>query len=158
LGENILDQGEWSPTAIRNVKHVVSDRQTVSQSNQNIKASLAIPGPGELLDVIRDKGIRIARIRRASRSFVIGSKPIVKFTPSGHTNLAYPAVLAWLPIAYDVAVTPASKPGKEEMVEVTNNQFVRWLNDEVFNQSTVIAGRSEVLVKSLTKKIHAGVR
>jgi len=44
------------------------------------------------------------------------------------------------------------------MVEVTNNQFVRWLNDEVFNQSTVIAGRSEVLVKSLTKKIHAGVR
>ena len=158
LGENILKQGEWSPKAIRNVKHVVSDAQMVSQSNQNIKASLAIPGAGELLDVIRSKGIRIAHIRRASRSFVIGSKPIVKVTPPGHTNLSDPAVDAWLPISHDVAVTPASKPGKEEIVEITNSQFVRWLNDEVFKQSIVFAGRSEVLVKSLTNNIHAGTR
>ena len=158
LGENILKQGEWSPTAIRNVKHVVSDAQMVSQSNQNIKASLAIPKDDIILDVIRGKGIRIARIRRASRSFVIGSKPIVKVTPPGHRHLADPAVDAWLPISHDVAVTPASKPGKEEIVEITNNQFVRWLNDEVFNQSIVIAGRSEVLVKSLTKNIQAGAR
>ena len=158
LAEDILRQREWSPTAIRNLNYVVSDAEMVSQSNQNIKASLAIPKDDRILDVIRGKGIRIARIRRASRSFVIGSKPIVKVTPPGHTHLADPAVYAWLPISHDVAVTPASKPGKEEIVEITNNQFVRWLNDAVFNQSITIAGRSEVLVKSLTKNIQAGAR
>ena len=158
LGENILKQKEWSPTAIRNVKHVINDAKIVSQSNQNIRASLAIPGPGELLDVIRGKGIRIARIRRATRSFVIGSKPIVKVTPTGHTNLADTAVDAWLPISHDVAVTPASRPGTEELVEITNNQPVRWLNKAIVKQSIAIAGRSEVLVKSLTKNIQAGAR
>ncbi len=158
LAEDILKQREWSPTAIRNVKHVVNDAQMVSQNNQNIKASLAVPKDARLLDVIRGKGIRIARIRRASRRFIIGSKPIVKFTPPGHTHLADPAVDAWLPISHDVAVTPASKPGKEEIVEITNNQFVRWLNNAILNQSVTIAGRSEVLVKSLTKNIQAGTR
>ena len=158
VAEDILTQREWSPTAIRNLNYVVNDGEIVSQSNQNIKASLAIPKDDIILNVMRGKGIRIARIRRASRSFIIGSKPIVKVTPPGHTHLADPAVDAWLPISHDVAVTPASKPGKEELVEITNNQFVRWLNDEVFNQSIVIAGRSEVLVKSLTKNIQAGAR
>ena len=158
LAEDILKQREWSQTAIQNLKHVVSDDEIVSQSNQSIKAGLAIPGDGELLDVIRGKGIRIARIRRASRSFVIGSKPIVKVTPRGHTHLADLAVDAWLPISHDVAVTPASRPGTEEIFEITNNQFVRWLNKAIVDQSTTIAGRSEVLVKSLTKNIQAGTR
>ena len=154
MAESILRDNSLSSRAISNVKQVISNEEMVFQSNQNIKASLAIPKDDRILDVMRGKGMRIARIRRASRSFIIGSKPIVKVTPPGHTDLSDPAVDAWLPISHDVAVTPASKPGKEEIVEFTNNQFVRWLNDEVFNQSIVIAGRSEVLVKSLTKKLR----
>ena len=154
LAGNILRSRTWSSTAISNVKHVVSDPEMVSQSNQNIRASLAIPKDSRILDVISGKGIRIAWIKKPNKSFVIGSKPIVKVTSEGRTNLADPAVFAWLPVAYDVAVTPALTAGRVELVEITDNRFIRWLNEATLDQSTAIAGRSRALVESLTKKLQ----
>ena len=85
---------------------------------------------------------------------MIGSKPIVIVRPEANTHLADPSVFAWLPVAYNVAVTPALTAGEVELFEITNNQFVRGLNNATLDQSDAIAGRSRILVESLTKKLR----
>ena len=57
-----------------------------------------------------------------------GGKPVIKLTPPGETRLGQQGVEVWLPIASDVAVCA------------------------ILRQSTLIAGRSEALIRSL---VHA---
>ena len=154
LADDIIRSNTLSSTAISNLKHVVSDPEIVSQSNQSVRANLAIPNDSRILDVISGKGMLVAWIKRSNRSFVIGSKPIVIVRPEAHTHLADPAVFAWLPVAYDVAVTPALTAGEIKLFEITNNRFVRGLNDATLDQSVTIAGRSQILVESLAKKLR----
>lgn len=154
IEDDILRSRTLSSTAISNLKHVVSDPEIVSRSNQSVKANLAIPKDSRILDVISGKGILVAWIKRSNRSFVIGSKPIVIVRPEANTHLADPSVFAWLPVAYNVAVTPALTAGEVELFEITNNQFVRGLNNATLDQSDAIAGRSRILVESLTKKLR----
>lgn len=64
-----------------------------------------IGDPGaEVQTVLNNMGIGVAVIRKINKSFVIGSRPVVKLTPPGETRLGQPNVEVWLPIAADVAV------------------------------------------------------
>lgn len=157
IADELLRIRPLSPAAISTIEHVTHDTSIVARTNQNIRAQLAIPTGRRLSNVISEKGLLVARITKSNRSFIIGSNSIVKVTTEGRTNLADPDVQAWIPIAHDVAVTPALTSGKEEFVPISDNDFVRWLNEATLNQSTEIAGRSRDLVESITRKLRASV-
>lgn len=105
----------------------------------------------EVEKLLLDKGLIVARISNPKRSFVIGSHPIVKLTKDGRNHLSDPSVQMWLPLSFDVAVTPCGARGAEGFVEFTEMADVRYLNERIFAQSTAIAGRSVPLVKSLAR-------
>lgn len=110
----------------------------------------AIADPGAVVQaVLNDMGIGVAVIRKPNKSFVIGSKPIVKLTPSGETRLGQPGVEAWLPVAADVAVCPVPGHGKEIVMTLDDDRWLRGFNAAILRESTLIAGRSEALVSSL---------
>ncbi|MER9902158.1 hypothetical protein [Mesorhizobium sp. M0130] len=48
--------------------------------------------------VLNNMGVGIALIRKANKSFVIGSRPVVKLTPPGESRLGQPASLESLAI------------------------------------------------------------
>ena len=109
-----------------------------------------VPKPGgELLEVLRNQGIGIGIIRNTRKSFILGSNPIVKITPDGHTHLSDPKVEALLPISHDVIVTPGLSRGEEQLVEVKEMTHIREINKAIFNQSDMVAGRSRELMESL---------
>lgn len=107
---------------------------------------------GKLIQVLRDKGLCVAAIRNPKKSFVIGSNPIIKITPPGHTRLDDPVVEALLPIAYDVIVTPGFSRGEENLVDANDSDHIRQINEAMFRQSDIIAGRSHELIRSLSRR------
>ena len=95
---------------------------------------------------IRKKGLAIAIIKKPKKSFIVGSKPYIKTADWNH--ISEPNAELWLPIAYDVAVSPAYYSGKEELLEIKDHK-VRDFNKYVCDESSLIAGRSKILINSL---------
>src|SRR5690606_21001349 len=113
----------------------------------------AIADPGAVVQaVLNDMGIGVAVIQKPNKSFVIGSKPIVKLNPPGETRLGQPDVEAWLPIAADVAVCPVPGKDKEIIMTLDDDRWLRGFNVAILRESTLIAGRSEALVSSLVSE------
>ena len=106
---------------------------------------------GELMRVLGDKGLCVAVIRNPKKSFVIGSNPIVKITPNGHTRLDDPAVEALFPIAYDVVVSVCLSRGEEKLFDENDSDHIRQINETICKQSDMIVGRSRELITSLSR-------
>lgn len=121
------------------------------RENARVKA---IGDPGAVVQtVLNNMGIGIAVLRKPNKSFVIGSKPVVKLTPPGETRLGQPGVEVWLPIAADVAVCVLPERGKEIVKTLDDDRWLRGFNAAILRDSTLIAGRSEVLIKSLASPL-----
>jgi hypothetical protein len=119
------------------------------KKNTMIEA-LKHPSP-EVLAILKQKGLCIAVIRKRGKSFVIGSLPVVKLNHPHREHLSDPTVEVWLPISFDIAVSPAFMLSGNELVrEIYDESIVRRINRATFAQSTTIAGRSEKLIASLT--------
>ena len=150
LANRMSKSDDMPPAAVQALDRLTSSDEMMSDMRQNARSSLAIPTKS-LLDVLGNKGVGVIRIKRTKSSFVIGSMPVVKLTHKGRTHLSDPTVEAWLPIAPDVAITPAFTPGTAELIELTDILQVRHINQASFKQSTAIAGRSRRLIVSLAR-------
>lgn len=112
----------------------------------------ALASPGSMVQtVLGQKGFGIAVIKKPNKSFVIGSKPVVKLNFPGRSNLTDPSVEVWLPIAHDIMVGPAPIPPQEEKVVEIGDHNIRYINEIIFKQSKAIAGRSKDLISSLAR-------
>ena len=150
LANRMSKSDDMPPAAVQALDRLTSSEEMMSDMRQNARAGLAIP-TNSLLEVLGNKGVGVIRIKRTKSSFVIGGMPVVKLTHKGRTYLSDPTVEAWLPIAPDIAVTPAFTPGTEKLVELTDILQVRHINQAIFKQSTAIAGRSRKLIVSLAR-------
>ncbi len=122
---------------------------TIKRMRQNaIVSSVADPGR-RVLSEIGKKGLGILITRKVKKSFVVGSRAIVKLTLPGRTHLSDPSVEVWLPIASDIAICLMPGPPWERLVECSDDRHIRHLNESTFKQSRIVAGRSRALIASL---------
>ncbi len=103
------------------------------------------------LAVMEKKGLYFVRTA-ASRSFLIGSVPVVKSTPPGRSELSMPDVELWLAIHPNVAIVLAGDESKAGMMSLPAEK-VRYVNHAIAKQSEVFAGRDQALVASIAKNI-----
>lgn len=119
------------------------DNQKVSDHDSHVIAIASPPTPGIIAD-LEASGIRIARISKPNKSFVIGSYALALASYRGDSH-------AWLPISYDVAVEPSGPAaGTEILVELKQDDDIRAVNEASFRKSNIVAARSEVILRSLT--------
>lgn len=128
----------------------LEEPKTLARLRHNARVKAMASTSIKVIEALGLRGLGVAVITRPNKSFVIGSFPVVKLTNPGMTHLAHPSVELWLPIASDIAVSPAGEQGTEPVVSLTDASHIRALNEAVFRQSTVIAGRSRDLIASLT--------
>lgn len=107
---------------------------------------------GELLEVLHNKGLAIAIIGNARKSFVTGNSPTIRIAPSGRTDLRLPEVELLFPLAHDVVITPGLSAGSEELVVLDDIGYIRQLNEEILGNSDIIVGRSRTLIESLSRR------
>ena len=102
--------------------------------------------PSTLLESLSNKKIRIAVIRAARKSFIIGSNPVVLIGEPDNERFEN-VEAAWLPIAHNILVGHCSESGFVNIRE----EGVRFFNETIFKQSDRIAGRSRELIESLSR-------
>lgn len=127
----------------------LNDPDVLDQIRHSARAKAVAYGGEEVLNTLADKGLNVALISTPNKSFVIGSHPVVKLTYPGRSNLDDPSVEVWLPIAHDVAVMVGFSGGSERFLEMKDHSHIRYINEAMFRQSTVVAGRSRALIVSL---------
>jgi hypothetical protein len=131
-------------------KASLQEPETRARILQNARVTALSGPPGLAVETLGLRGLGVCALARRNKSFIVGSSPVTKLAFPGRSHLSDPSVELWLPIAFDVAVTPAGTRGTERFVKVSDDRHIRALNEAIFKQSTLIAGRSTALIASLT--------
>lgn len=137
------------------VPHRLSEIETLAtpeakaRTVRNVRVQTLIQFSGEVMGVLERRGIAVLRITKSNKSFIVGSRPVVKLTMPGRTNLNDPAVEMWLPIASDVAVGVGQGDGEVSLQYAIDERPIRQLNTAIAAQSGTIAAGSEALVRSI---------
>jgi hypothetical protein len=129
---------------------------SLKRMRRNVRVATLKTGSGTVLSTLAARGIAVARISNPRKSFILGSRPVVKLTLPGVTELSDPRVELWLPISYDVMVGLGSIEHQEMLVPVNARQ-VRHQNEALAMQSSQIIGRSRELVQSLCRFVGSRV-
>ncbi len=123
---------------------VLTDRLT---RNAQVEATL---GMGEeLAEAMRYVGLFVMRTTHRNRAFIVGSNPVAKMTLPGDTMIGSPNVELWLPLSSQVALARCGPPTYEYR-DLNDQRWFRNINTAVAKQSTIVAGRAEALVKSVS--------
>jgi len=107
--------------------------------------------PRGVFDALRSRGLGIVRITRPDKRFIVGSRPVVKLTHPGKTDLRHPECELWLPIASDVMVGLGRGQGTETLVLDCPTETIRHTNLAIVQQSTMFASGSAALTRSLAR-------
>ena len=117
---------------------------------RNVRVQTLIRFSAEVMGVLERRGMAVARLVRPGKALVVGSRPVVKLTSPGRTDLSDPGVEMWLPITSDVVVGVGRGDGGVSLHAIEDDRFVRHLNLAIARQSGTIAARSAALVRSVS--------
>lgn len=123
--------------------------EAMARTIRNVRVQTLIQFSGEVMTVLERQGIAVLRISRPHKSFIIGSRPVVKLTSPGRTDLTDPHVEMWMPIASDIAVGVGRGDGGVSLHHADDGATVRQLNLSIAKQSGTIAAGSATLVRSI---------
>ncbi|WP_349434300.1 DUF4238 domain-containing protein [Pararhizobium sp. A13] len=156
--ENLLDVLVRSGRPVSNQERSdLLEPASLKRMHKNLRVATLKTGSRTVLDVIAGRGIAIGRLLHPRKSFVLGSRPVVKLTLPGITHLSDPRVEMWLPIASDVIVGMGSIDSPELLVPVSAAQ-ARNQNEASAMQSSQIVGRSKPLIQSLSPLVGRKVQ
>jgi len=146
--DQILDDLIATHTVNSEEHKYLSDPERRDRHKQKIKNDVLKNGIPRVLEVYNNTGVCITKVASPRKSFIIGSLPIVQINYGAQNPFYDLAAGVWLPIAHDVAVTIYGVKGEEKLASMDDKK-VRELNEAITRQSSVIAGRSKELIKSL---------
>lgn len=133
----------------------ISDPEVQARIKQNARVKATASAGDDVVETLAQKSLLIAMPENKKKSFVIGSFSFVQLEYAG-SNAGERIVQAWLPVASDVAVTMVPKQNAETLAKL-DDRNVRRLNEAIFAQSMMVAGRSLPLIRSLSVGTNAKV-
>ena len=112
-------------------------------------AAQAAPPPQELLAMMRESGMAIY-IAPPRASFVLGDHPMAMARVERADSGAMGQRVSFMPVAHDVAIGFYARARTVHVEQMTRQQ-IRAMNEAMTRQSMMIAGRSDALVRSLSR-------
>jgi hypothetical protein len=105
---------------------------------------------GMVVNALSGRGLLLATPARPSKSFVLGSRPIVRAGGPEGATLEHPELEAWMTLAPDVAICYYGGVGDSYLNTLSDND-VRRLNRMVANQSRFMIAKDAALLQSLLR-------
>lgn len=96
--------------------------------------------------------VRYLKIQNRELSFVVGSNPVVFYQEAGRVVPSGQLKDAFLAISHDIAVKLTAINRGPRIVSLSQGNIVQEWNEKIRDQSTVIAGRSQRLICSLSRR------
>lgn len=100
-----------------------------------------------VMSLLDERGVAIGVVFDEAKSLIIGDHPMARLGP-GH--LANSETELWLPLSCRIAIAPYGPRGSEKIFYFNRDQ-VRVINEIIFRNSNIVAGRSEQLIRSLAR-------
>lgn len=100
------------------------------------------------LKALSKRGLLFGTVENSKSSFIIGSRPVMRYNSGGNDHLADPRTELWLPLSSKVIVSPGLLNQKEAGI-MLNSRLVRRHNRFVMMQSEEIGSGSKALLQSL---------
>ncbi|MFT8247342.1 DUF4238 domain-containing protein [Roseomonas sp. BN140053] len=100
-----------------------------------------------VLDVLGNRGLAVMKVGQRGKSFILGSRPVVKM---GNQSLYHPDGELWLPIAPDIAVGVHNFEVREQLLYL-RDPHIRRINSAIVSQSSMFAGPHAPLIASLAR-------
>ncbi len=97
-----------------------------------------------------NRGIGAIVIKDPRDSFVTGDMPLLKI-PSPTASLVSPEARLLYPISWDIMVEWGLPDGGDEVRLLSDHRCICALNEMLVSQSSVVVGRSEELIRSLSR-------
>ena len=104
----------------------------------------------DVMGALRSRGLAILRIAHPAKQFILASRPVLKLTSPGKTNIRHRECEVWLPVAPDIALGLGRGEGLVSLQPV-KPEDVRYLNLASAQQSSTICSASPDLVRSLSR-------
>lgn len=137
-----------APNRLQEIE-TLSTAEAKARTVRNVRVRTLLAFSNEVMGVLERRGIAVLKVRDRRKSFIVGSRPVVKLSQSGRTHLDDPSVEMWLPIASDVAVGVGKGDGQVSLHYTLDEKPVRQLNLAIAKQSGTIAACSPALVRSI---------
>lgn len=144
----------FGPVSKEARKHFLSP-DYAKTSHQNIHVRALQGDTPRVSRALQGRGLLFGVPHRNNKSFILGSQPIAKLMPRRGSTMLDPDSQAWLPVAPRLAVSPGNV-GPDRVMLLPDNE-VRYLNEAIAKQSTVIAGISRPLIESLQQHVGSNL-
>lgn len=107
----------------------------------------------ETIGKLMDKEIGVMFIQKPNKSFIIGDHPVIRgVNKHGNIRLEDDDVFEMLPVAHDVLLFWGRQYYRDrERIIVHDSHKIRSINEAILRRSTTIAGRSQDLLRSLSR-------
>ena len=148
IDQTLEDLRTAFPNRIAEIENYATP-EAKARTIRNVRVQSLLQFRANVMGVLERRGIAILRICQSSKQFIVGSRPVVKLTPRGLTDLSDPAVEMWLPVAADIAVGVGAGDGGITLLQTYDQSPVRQLNLAIAKQSETIAAGSAALVNSI---------
>lgn len=110
------------------------------------------------MDILMRKSVGVMLINKSHKSFIIGDYPVIRGANEyGSGRLEDTGVKEILPVAHDVIIYWGRERHYPERIIVSDNNTIRIINETILRQSSTVAGRSQDLLKSLSRSKAARV-
>lgn len=126
----------------------ILDEKHLPMLIHNVRVGSLRLRPGKVLSVLQRMSICVLSIKKAKKSFVLGSIPVVKV---GSNALEHKNCEIWMPISARVAVGFVWGTPHQNCVVGLDTEEIRRLNLAIARQSSALAAASPELVKSLMR-------
>ena len=123
-----------------------------AQMLKNVRVGTVVDPGRRVPEALASRGLTLLTIPAGHRSFLLGSRPVVKLNIRGAADLTDERSEVWLPIAPDVAVGPGKRDQWEQGFTLEEAKPIRDLNEATWGQSSMVVGRSPDLVRSLASR------
>jgi hypothetical protein len=118
---------------------------------QNARVGILSAPADDVMEALHSRGIAVARILRSDKQFVLASRPVIKLTHPGKSDVRHPECEMWLAVAPDVIVGLGRGAGRVDLFDIPDTGTVRHHNLASVQQSTMFASASRTLVESLAR-------
>ncbi|MDP8245886.1 MAG: DUF4238 domain-containing protein [Candidatus Hinthialibacter antarcticus] len=129
-------------------KELIQDEEVKKRLKKNSTIVALGRNEKKVLDILNKRGLAILYIQKQNQSFIMGSNPAIRIPNHGKTRLDDDGVELWLPISFDIAISP-SFTNPPEILQIAEMEEIRHINELSFKQSSIIAGKSPKLIQSL---------
>ncbi len=139
------------------LKEKMFTAEAMSRNIKNARITSLSHSAAFSMVALTERGYTFCRVANTKSMLLVGSHPVLKFTPPNRTKLNDPDVEIWLALSHDVVICNSGSPSPERFALLEQPDVTK-LNEIAFHESNEIAAGSKSMIESFAKRYRKSIK